>query len=287
MTKQQALKLFEERRVRTVWDDEQEKWYFSIVDVVAVLTDSSNPQTYWRVLKKRLLSEGNETVTNCNGLKMRAADGKMRMTDALNTKGILRLVQSIPSPKAEPFKMWLAQIGSERLDEIADPEKAIIRAQNYYRQKGYSEEWIRQRMSAIEARKNLTNEWQARGVENDKEFAILTNDITKAWSGLSVKEYKELKDLKKENLRDNMTDMELVLTSLAELTTIALSQKEKPQTMEENRQIAKRGGGVAGNARKSVEEVLGHSVVSPLNATDKDKLLTRKMKEISETNEEK
>ena len=281
------LKLFNEKKIRTVWNPDEEDWYFSVVDVVAVLTDSDNPQIYWRVLKKRLKDEGNETVTNCNGLKMRAADGKMRMTDALNTKGILRLVQSIPSPKAEPFKMWLAQIGSERLDEIADPEKAIIRAQNYYRQKGYSEEWIRQRMSAIEARKNLTNEWQARGVESDQEFAILTNDITKAWSGLSVKEYKELKDLKKENLRDNMTDMELVLTSLAELTTIALSQKEKPQTMEENRQIAKRGGGVAGNARKSVEEALGHSVVSPLNATDKDKLLTRKMKEISETNEEK
>ena len=281
------LKLFNEKKIRTVWNPDEEDWYFSVVDVVAVLTDSDNPQIYWRVLKKRLKDEGNETVTNCNGLKMRAADGKMRMTDALNTKGILRLVQSIPSPKAEPFKMWLAQIGSERLDEIAAPEKAIIRAQNYYRQTGYSEEWIRQRMSAIEARKNLTNEWQARGVESDQEFAILTNDITKAWSGLSVKEYKELKDLKKENLRDNMTDMELVLTSLAELTTIALSQKEKPQTMEENRQIAKQGGGVAGSARKSVEEVLGHSVVSPLNATDKDKLLTRKMKEIPETNEEK
>ena len=281
------LKLFNEKKIRTVWNAEEEDWYFSVVDVVAVLTDSDNPQIYWRVLKKRLKDEGNETVTNCNGLKMRAADGKMRMTDALNTKGILRLVQSIPSPKAEPFKMWLAQVGSERLDEIADPEKAIVRAQNYYRQKGYSEEWIRQRMSAIEARKNLTNEWQARGVETDQEFAILTNDITKAWSGLSVKEYNDLKDLKKENLRDNMTDMELVLTSLAELTTIALSQKEKPQTMEENRQIAKQGGGVAGSARKSVEEVLGQSVVSPLNATDKDKLLTRKMKEIPETIDEK
>lgn len=281
------LKLFNEKKIRTVWNADEEDWYFSVVDVVAVLTDSDNPQIYWRVLKKRLKDEGNETVTNCNGLKMRAADGKMRMTDALNTKGILRLVQSIPSPKAEPFKMWLAQVGSERLDEIADPEKAIVRAQNYYRQKGYSEEWIRQRMSAIEARKNLTNEWQARGVETDQEFAILTNDITKAWSGLSVKEYKDLKDLKKENLRDNMTDMELVLTSLAELTTIALSQKKKPQTMEENRQIAKQGGGAAKSARQSVEEVLGQSVVSPLNATDKDKLLTRKMKEIPETIDEK
>ena len=281
------LKLFNEKKIRTVWNADEEDWYFSVVDVVAVLTDSDNPQIYWRVLKKRLKDEGNETVTNCNGLKMRAADGKMRMTDALNTKGILRLVQSIPSPKAEPFKMWLAQVGSERLDEIADPEKAIVRAQNYYRQKGYSEEWIRQRMSAIEARKNLTNEWQARGVETDQEFAILTNDITKAWSGLSVKEYKDLKDLKKENLRDNMTDMELVLTSLAELTTIALSKKKKPQTMEENRQIAKQGGGAAKSARQSVEEVLGQSVVSPLNATDKDKLLTRKMKEIPETIDEK
>ena len=280
------LKLFNEKTVRTVWNVDEEDWYFSVVDVCNVLADSADYNTarkYWNKLKQRLSAEGSELVTNCHQLKMRAADGKMRMTDALNTKGILRLVQSIPSPKAEPFKVWLAQVGSERLDEIADPEKAIIRAQNYYRQKGYSEEWIRQRMSAIEARKNLTDEWNARGVETDLEYAILTNDMTKAWSGLSVKEYKELKDLKKENLRDNMTDMELVLTSLAELTTLALSKKEKPTTMEENRQIAKQGGGVAGSARKSVENVLGHSVISPLNATDKDKLITREMKEISES----
>ena len=280
------LKLFNEKTVRTVWNVDEEDWYFSVVDVCNVLADSADYNTarkYWNKLKQRLSAEGSELVTNCHQLKMRAADGKMRMTDALNTKGILRLVQSIPSPKAEPFKVWLAQVGSERLDEIADPEKAIIRAQNYYRQKGYSEEWIRQRMSAIEARKNLTDEWNARGVETDLEYAILTNDMTKAWSGLSVKEYKELKDLKKENLRDNMTDMELVLTSLAELTTLALSKKEKPTTMEENRQIAKQGGGVAGSARKSVENVLGHSVISPLNATDKDKLITREIKEISES----
>ncbi len=281
------LKIFNEKKIRTAWNADEEDWYFSVVDVVAVLTDSDNPRRYWSDLKRKLTAEGSELYDKIVQLKMQSSDGKFYKTDVLNTKGILRLVQSIPSPKAEPFKMWLAQLGSERLDEIADPEKAIIRAQNYYRQKGYSEEWIRQRMSAIEARKNLTNEWQARGVESDQEFAILTNDITKAWSGLSVKEYKELKDLKKENLRDNMTDMELVLTSLAELTTIALSQKEKPQTMEENRQIAKLGGGAAKSARQSVEEVLGQSVVSPLNATDKDKLLTRKAKEISETTDEK
>lgn len=282
------LKLFNEKKIRTVWNADEEDWYFSVVDVCNVLTDSADYQTarnYWKVLKKRLIAEGNETVTNCNRLKMQAADGKMRMTDALNTKGILRLVQSIPSPKAEPFKMWLAQVGSERLDEIADPEKAIVRAQNYYRQKGYSEEWIRQRMSAIEARKKLTEEWNARGVETDFEYAILTNDMTKAWSGLSVKEYKALKDLKKENLRDNMTDMELILNSLAEITTLALSQKESPEGIEENRQVAKRGGGVAKIARESVEQELGYSVVSPLNATDKNKLVTRKMKEIPETND--
>ena len=260
------LKLFNEKKIRTVWNPDEEDWYFSVVDVVAVLTDSDNPQIYWRVLKKRLKDEGNETVTNCNGLKMRAADGKMRMTDALNTKGILRLVQSIPSPKAEPFKMWLAQIGSERLDEIADPEKAIIRAQNYYRQKGYSEEWIRQRMSAIEARKNLTNEWQARGVESDQEFAILTNDITKAWSGLSVKEYKELKDLKKENLRDNMTNEELVLNMLAELSTTSITKAKNPQTLGENMQCAADGGDVARVAREQLEQKTGREVVTPLSA---------------------
>ena len=280
------LKLFNEKTVRTVWNADEEEWYFYVVDVVAVLTDSENPRRYWSDLKRKLTAEGSELYDKIVQLKMQSSDGKFYKTDALNTKGVLRLIQSIPSPKAEPFKVWLAQVGSERLDEIADPEKAIIRAQNYYRQKGYSEEWIQQRMSAIRARKNLTDEWQTRGVTEDKEFAILTNDITKAWSGLSVKEYKQLKDLKKENLRDNMTDLELILNSLAELTTLALSQKEKPTTMEENRQIAKQGGGVAGEARQRVEEVLGHTVVSPLNATDKDKLVTREMKEIPDPDDE-
>lgn len=280
------LKLFNEKTVRTVWNADEEEWYFSVVDVIEVLTDSDNPQIYWRVLKKRLKDEGNETVTNCNGLKMRAADGKMRMTDVLNTKGVLRLVQSIPSPKAEPFKVWLAQVGAERLDEIADPEKAILRGEQYYREKGYSEEWIRQRLRTIEVRKKLTDEWSARGVETDLEYAILTNDLTKAWSGLSIKDYKALKGLKKENLRDNMTDLELILNMLAEATTTAISQQEEPEGFEENRKIAKRGGSVAKNARKGVEKELGHSVISPLNASEKKKLVTEKKKKLPDAKDE-
>lgn len=276
------LKLFNEKQIRTAWNADEEEWYFSVVDVVAVLTDSENPATYWRVLKKRLKDEGNETVTNCNGLKMPAADGKMRMTDVLSTKGVLRLVQSIPSPKAEPFKMWLAQIGSDRLDEIADPEKAILRGQEYYRRKGYSEKWIKERMLAIDARKALTDEWRGHGIEEDIEFAILTNDMTKAWSGKTVKEYKAYKGLRKENLRDNMTDLELALNSLAEVTTRALTAQHNPRGLEENRQIAKRGGGVSKNARMEIERELGKSVISPLNAQDKDSLITRQSEEVFE-----
>ena len=282
---QTKIKLFNEKSVRTVWNADEEEWYFSVVDVVSVLTDSENPTTYWRVLKKRLKDEGNETVTNCNALKMRAADGKMRMTDALTTKGVLRLVQSIPSPKAEPFKVWLAQVGSDRLDEIADPEKAIVRAQNYYRRKGYSEEWIKERMNAIEARKALTDEWRAHGIEEDIEFAILTNDMTKAWSGKTIREYKDLKGLHKENLRDNMTDIELALNSLAEVTTRALTAQRNPRGLEENRQVAKSGGGVSKTARLEIERELGHSVISPLNAGDKGKLITRQSEEIPEDGE--
>ena len=266
------IKLFENKQVRTLWNAEEEEWYFSVVDIVAILTDSPNPQTYWRVLKKRLKDEGNETVTNCNGLKMLAADGKMRMTDVFDTKGVLRLVQSIPSPNAEPFKMWLAQVGSERLDEIADPEKAILRGADFYRAKGYTEGWINQRLQTIEMRKELTDEWKARGVEKDKDYAILTNEMTKAWSGLTVKEYKAVKGLKKENLRDNMTNIELVLNMLAEVTTTAISKQVQPKTFDENKQVAKRGGNVAKNARVNIEEQLGESVISPLNAKDKTAL---------------
>ncbi len=270
------LKLFNERQIRTSWNPDEEEWYFAVVDVVAVLTESENPQNYWRVLKKRLKDEGNETVTNCNGLKMLAPDGKMRMTDVLTTKGVLRLVQSIPSPKAEPFKMWLAQVGSERLDEIADPEKAFHRGAGLYRQKGYSEPWINQRMQSIQARKNLTDEWRERGIEEGKDYAILTNDMTKAWSGKTVRQYKELKGLKKESLRDNMTDIELALNMLAEVTTTAISAREKPETFDESRKVAKRGGGVARDARASVEKQLGQSVISPLNAKQVGELTTKK-----------
>ena len=276
------LKLFNEQQIRTSWNPDEEEWYFAVVDIVAVLTDSENPATYWRVLKKRLKDEGNETVTNCNALKMPAADGKMRMTDVLPTKGILRLVQSIPSPKAEPFKMWLAQVGSERLDEIADPEKAFHRGAEFYRQKGYSDAWINQRMQTIQARKKLTDEWRERGIEDGKEYAILTNEMTKAWSGKTVREYKELKGLKKESLRDNMTDIELALNMLAEVTTTAISAQEKPESFDESRKVARRGGGVARDARKSVEKQLGQSIISPLNAKDATLLTTKKDKHLGE-----
>lgn len=283
------LKLFNEKTVRTAWNAEEEEWYFSVVDVCNVLTDSADYNTarkYWNKLKQRLNEEGSELVTICHQLKMQAADGKMRMTDALNTKGVLRLIQSIPSPKAEPFKIWLAQVGAERLDEIADPEKAIQRGTAYYREKGYSDEWIRQRLRTIEIRKKLTDEWSARGVETDLEYAILTNDMTKAWSGLSVKEYKALKGLKKENLRDNMTDLELVFNMLAEVTTTRLSQKEKPEGFEESRKVAKKGGEATKQARKSIEKVIGEKIVSPLNASEKEKLVTDKAKGLPVLNDE-
>lgn len=263
------IKLFENKQVRTLWNAEEEEWYFSVVDIVAILTDSPNPRNYWKVLKNRLNKEGSELVTNCNQLKMLSADGKYYKTDCLDTKGVLRLVQSIPSPNAEPFKMWLAQVGSERLDEIADPEKAILRGADFYRAKGYTEGWINQRLQTIEMRKELTDEWKARGVEKDKDYAILTNEMTKAWSGLTVKEYKEIKGLKKENLRDNMTNIELVLNMLAEVTTTAISKQVQPKTFDENKQVAKEGGETAKEARNAVEKRLGQSVISPLNAKDK------------------
>lgn len=263
------IKLFENKQVRTLWNAEEEEWYFSVVDIVAILTDSPNPRKYWSVLKTRLKKENSELATNCSQLKMLSSDGKYYKTDCLDTKGVLRLVQSIPSPNAEPFKMWLAQVGSERLDEIADPEKAILRGADFYRAKGYTEGWINQRLQTIEMRKELTDEWKTRGVEKDKDYAILTNEMTKAWSGLTVKEYKAVKGLKKENLRDNMTNIELVLNMLAEVTTTAISKQVQPKTFDENKQVAKRGGNVAKNARVNIEEQLGESVISPLNAKDK------------------
>ena len=258
------VKVFENKSVRTAWNAEEEEWYFSAVDVCNILADSASkdPGAYWRKLKQRLKEEGSELVTNCHGLKMLASDGKMRTTDCLDTKGVLRLVQSVPSPKAEPFKVWLAQVGSERLDEIADPEKAILRGADFYRAKGYTEGWINQRLQTIEMRKELTDEWKARGVSKDKEYAILTDEMTKAWSGLSVREYKEFKGLRKENLRDNMTNMELVLNMLAEVTTTALSKQQRPETFEENKRVAKEGGAVAKDARGAVEKRLERDIAA-------------------------
>ena len=273
------IKIFEDKKVRTHWNAEKEEWYFSVVDIVEVLSGSSQPRKYWSDLKKKLKDEGSELSEKIGQLKLVAQDGKMRETDVLDTKGILRLIQSIPSPKAEPFKLWLAQVGSERLDEIADPEKAILRGADYYRAKGYPEAWITQRMMSIKIRKDLTNEWQERGVTKEQDYAILTNEMTKAWSGLSIQEYKKLKDLKKENLRDNMTDIELVLNMLAEVTTTTLSKQEQPQTFEQNKRVAKRGGEFAGDTRKRFEKETNAKVISPLNAGKKELLQQNKPKE--------
>ncbi len=266
MKKQDSIKIFEEKRVRTIWDGEQEKWYLSIVDVIAILTDSPNPQVYWRVMKKRLKDEGNETVTNCNGLKMQAPDGKMRVTDVADTEQLFRLIQSIPSPKAEPFKIWLAKVASERLDEMQDPELTIDRALEQYLQLGYSENWINQRLKSIEIRKELTDEWNNRGLKAGLQFATLTDIITKAWAGKTTKEYKTLKGLKKENLRDNMTNTELILNMLAEASTKDISQAVNPETFEESKKIAKQGGNVAKVALKELEAKTGKKVVTALNA---------------------
>lgn len=266
------IKIFEDKKIRTQWNADEEDWYFSVVDVVEILTGSKDYQTarnYWKVLKNRLNKEGSELVTNCNRLKLQSADGKFYMQDVLNTKGILRLVQSIPSKKAEPFKMWLAQVGSERIDEIADPQKAIDRAVETYRQKGYPEEWITQRMMTIKMRKELTDEWQNRGITQEKDYAILTNEMTKAWSGMSVQEYKQLKGLKKENLRDNMTNIELVLNMLAEVTTTAMSKEQKPNTMAKHKQVARQGGEVAKTAKIAYEQRVGKKAISTLNADNK------------------
>jgi hypothetical protein len=263
-----ALKLFNDKKIRVKWDKEQEKWYFSIVDVVAILTENEfqEARNYWKVLKHRLNKEGNETVTNCNRLKLEAEDGKLRLTDVADTEQLLRLIQSIPSKKAEPFKIWLARVGRERIDETQDPELSIDRALQTYLKKGYSKDWINQRLKTIEVRKQLTDEWERVGIQKQEDFAILTNEITKHWSGKSVKEYKILKNLKKENLRDNMTNIELILNMLAEATTKEISEKENPSDFEKSKEIAKEGGKTAGIARKRIEKRLGKSVVSKENA---------------------
>ncbi|MDP2386743.1 MAG: Bro-N domain-containing protein [Bacteroidota bacterium] len=266
MSKETAIKLFEQKQVRSVWNEEEEKWYFSIVDVISILTDSPNPQVYWRVLKMRLKDEGNETVTNCNAFKMQAADGKMRVTDVADTEQLFRLIQSIPSPKAEPFKLWIAKVARERIDEIEDPEIGIDRLIETYLKKGYSKEWVNQRLKSIEVRKDLTDEWESRGVQKGQEFAILTDEITKAWSGLTVKQYKQFKDLKKENLRDNMTNLELVLNMLAEASTTEISKEKKPKSFKESKVIAKQGGTIAGNTRKQIEAKTGKKIVTKQSA---------------------
>ena len=268
------LKQYEQRMIRTHWDDAEEKWYFSIVDVVQVLTDSVDGRKYWNKLKQRLKAEGNQTVTNCHQLKMLASDGKMRKTDVADVEQLLRLVQSIPSPKAEPFKLWLAQVGSERIQETIDPEMSIDRALETYARKGYSREWINQRLQAIQVRKELTDEWQSRGVQKGLEYAILTDEITRAWSGLSTREYKRLKGLQKENLRDNMSTTEIVLNMLAETSTTDISREEQPQTFAENRAVAQKGGEVAGIARRALEERTGRPVVTSKNAMDFHQLMT-------------
>lgn len=276
------IKIFDNKKIRTQWNEKEEDWYFSVVDVVYILADSKDFQTarkYWNKLKQRLNEEGSELVTKCHRLKLVAEDGKMRDTDVLDTKGILRLMQSIPSKKAEPFKLWLAQVGSERLDEIADPEKAMQRGAEFYRMKGYSPEWISQRLLSIKIRKELTDEWRARGIEKESDYAILTNELTKAWSGLSIKEYKKLKNLKKESLRDNMSDIELTLNQLAELTTKTLSSREKPKTFAESKNVAKRGGKVANSAKTEFEKTTGIKVITSANATNKNLLDTKGKKE--------
>ena len=273
--KETSIKLFEQKQVRSLWNEDEEEWYFSITDVIGILTESVDQLAYWRKFKQRLKAEGNETVTNCHALKMLAHDGKMRLTDVADTEQLFRLIQSVPSPKAEPFKLWIAKVARERIDEIEDPEIGIDRLMETYLKKGYSKEWINQRLKSIEVRKELTDEWDNRGVKKGQEYAILTDEITKAWSGFSVKEYKKYKALKKENLRDNMTNLELVLNMLAEATTTEISKEKKPKTFDENKKIAKQGGTIAGNTRKEIEAKTGKKVISSASAK---KLLIDKKK---------
>ena len=267
MTKKNQIQVFDDRKVRTVWDSETEEWYFSVVDVVGVLTDSADPSAYWRKLKQRLKAEGNETVTNCHGLKMQAADGKMRLTDVATTEEMFRIIQSVPSPKAEPFKLWMAQLASTRLDQMQDPELSIEQAVADYRRLGYSEQWINQRLRGIEIRKMLTDEWKRGGVK-ERQYAFLTDIITKQWSGMKTREYKDLKGLHKESLRDNMTNVELALNMLAEASTTEISRQENPDSMSAHVNVAERGGNVAKAARSELEQNLGRSVISKAKASD-------------------
>lgn len=283
------IKFYEDQKIRSAWDIEKEEWYFSIVDVVGILTeqkDSRSAAKYWSVLKVRLKNEGSELTTNCSQLKMKAADGKMRNTDVANIEQLLRIIQSIPSKKAEPFKMWLAEVGKERMEEIVDPEKAVRRAYETYQKKGYDADWINQRILSIRVRNELTEEWKNNGVEEGKEYAILTNEITKGWSGMTVKEYKSLKGLTNENLRDNMSTMEMVLNMLAEATTTELSKAHKPKNFEENQEIAKRGGGYAGQVRKNIEKDTGRPVITSKNASELNLLVTKTIEEIASIDDE-
>jgi prophage antirepressor-like protein len=277
MSQNNQIQLFEDKRIRTAWDEEKEEWYFSVVDVVSVLTEQPDYQAarnYWKVTKKRLKDEGNETVTSCNQLKMTASDGKKRLTDVADTEQLLRIIQSIPSPKAEPFKLWLAQVGRERIEETIDPELTIERALETYLKKGYTREWINQRLQAIQVRKELTDEWDARGVQKGVEYAILTDEISRAWSGMTTRQYKSFKGLKKENLRDNMTTLELVLNMLAEATTTEISKQKSPETFSENIDVARAGGKVAGDARKAIESQTGVPVITSKNAVQLNQVVT-------------
>jgi prophage antirepressor-like protein len=284
MSEQDKIQLFENQPIRAAWDSEQEEWYFSIVDVVRVLVDSPDYNTgrkYWNKLKQRLKEEGSQLVTNCHQLKMTAADGKKRLTDVADTQQLLRIVQSIPSPKAEPFKLWLAQVGRERIEETIDPEQAIDRALETYQRKGYSPDWIHQRILAIRVRNELTAEWQARGVEQGREYAILTDEITRAWSGMTTKQYKQLKGLKKQNLRDNMSTTEIILNMLAETSTKDISKKERPEGFEESRQVAKRGGRVAHIARQALEAETGEPVITSKNAAQLNAVVTQMIEAVA------
>lgn len=285
MGKDNKIQLFENQPIRTAWNEELEEWYFSIIDVVAVLTESKDANAYWRKLKQRLIKEGNETVTNCHALKMKAADGKRRLTDVANTEQLLRIIQSIPSKKAEPFKLWLAQVGRDRIEEIIDPELTIERALETYAKKGYPADWINQRLQTIRARKELTDEWQAHGVQKGKEYAILTDEVTKAWSGMSISQYKNYKGLKKENLRDNMSTLELALNMLAEATTTELTKVQNPYGLEANRNVAKTGGQIAGEARMRIEKETGNPVITNQNAASLNSVVTGMIEEVTKAEE--
>ena len=285
MGEDNKIQLFENQPIRTAWNEELEEWYFSIIDVVAVLTESKDANAYWRKLKQRLIKEGNETVTNCHALKMKAADGKRRLTDVANTEQLLRIIQSIPSKKAEPFKLWLAQVGRDRIEEIIDPELTIDRALETYAKKGYPADWINQRLQTIRARKELTDQWQAHGVEKGKEYAILTDEVTKAWSGMSTRQYKNYKGLKKENLRDNMSTLELALNMLAEATTTELTKVQNPYGLEANRNVAKTGGQIASEARMRIEKETGNPVITNQNAASLNSVVTGMIEEVTKAEE--